>query len=94
MADPMMAVSSIPLPTYQTMQGTRDPLPVSSPKLIETNAANQAEADRSAAGDAFKTYLDATSITMVEKVLKRQLDAADLISQGSIYGQPGVAFGV
>lgn len=89
MSDPMMAASSMPVPTYQTMQGTRDPLPVSSPKLIEKTATTRLDDDRQDAGEDFKAYLDQTSITLVEKDQRKRLDAADLISQTSIYQQPG-----
>lgn len=90
MSDPMMATSSIPIPTYQTMQGTRDPLPVSSPKLAAATAQSRTEAQQ----DDFKTYLDQSSITLLEKGRSRQLDAADMISQTGIYRQPGVDFPV
>ena len=90
MSDPMMAASSIPLPTYQTMQGTRDPLPVSSPKLLDATAGAAAERSADAKQDDFQAYLDQSSITLVEKDRERRLDAADLIGQASVYRQPGI----
>jgi hypothetical protein len=94
MSDPIQSSSSIPLPSYQTLQGTRDPLPVTSPKAIERDAATRVEADRTDDMQAFQDYLDQGSITMVEDLnRKRQLDAADLIGRGSIYGQPGTSVG-
>ena len=90
MSDPMQATSSIPIPTYQTMQGTRDPLPVSSPRAMARDVQVETEARADKAGDAFKDYLDQTSITVLERRTGQQRDAADLISQGSTYLQPGI----
>lgn len=90
MSDPIQATSSIPLPAYQTLQGTSDPLPVSSPRAIERQADASATARTNEADDAFKAYLDQTSITLIERDQSRQRDAADLIGDQSVYRQPGI----
>ncbi len=89
MSDPIQATSSIPLPAYQTLQGTRDPLPVSSPRAIARQADATASARATEADDAFKAYLDQTSITLIESDQTRRRDAADLIGEQSVYRQPG-----
>lgn len=91
MSDPIQATSSIPLPTYQTLQGTHDPLPVSSSRAIERQADAATSAQRVEAEDAFKAYLDQTSITLIESNHRHQRDAAELIGDQSVYRQPGVA---
>lgn len=90
MSDPIQASSTIPLPTYQTLQGTRDPLPMTSPAAIEKDSDADVEARQADEKADFKAYLDKTSITLLEKTRAQQLDAADLISQSSTYLQPGV----
>ncbi|WP_375453297.1 hypothetical protein [uncultured Methylobacterium sp.] len=95
MIDPTPFARSTPLPDHQTAQASRDPLPVSSPKAIAQNADVRTERSAVAQADAFQTYLDQTSITLVESTTKkRHLDAADLIGQQSVYVAPGAALGV
>lgn len=91
MSDPIQATSSIPIPIYQTLQGTRDPLPVSSSRAIEQKADAANSAQRSEADDGFKAYLERTSITLIESNQRKERDAADLIGEQSVYRQPGIA---
>ena len=90
MPDPIQSSSSIPLPSYQTIQGSHDPLPVSSPRSLDRSAATRAADDGAVRADAFKSYLDQTSITVVERAKpKVQADVVDLINAGNVYAQPG-----
>ena len=92
MADPIQASSSIPLPSYQTLKGGHDPLPVSSPRALDRSSTARAEDDAANTAGAFKDHLDQTSVTLVEKSKPRkEVDVVDLINSGSVYGQPGTA---
>lgn len=94
MMDQVQRTSVVPLPVYQTIEGSHDPLPVTSPRLQEQKASDRAEAGIAAQSDAFKDYLDQSSITVVEDVSKkRHPDAADLISRNSVYVGPGLLVG-
>ena len=84
MPDPIQASSAMPLPSYQTLQGT-------SPTEIRKSADSRTGTDESRAADAFKDYLDRTSITTVERQQRRpEADAVDMFLQNSVYGQAGV----
>ena len=50
--------------------------------VVRVNVPNEAD-------DAFKAYLDQTSITLIESDQTRRRDAADLIGEQSVYRQPG-----
>ena len=90
MADPIQSSSSIPLPSYQTLKGGQDPLPPSSPRALDRASTARAKDDADAKADAFKDHLDKTSTTLVEKAKpKKEADVVDLITGGSVYGQPG-----
>ncbi len=91
MPDPIQASSAMPLPSYQTLQGTRDPLPLSSPAELRKSADSRTGTDEARAADAFKDYLDRTSITTVERQQRKpEADAVDMFLQNSAYGQAGV----
>lgn len=94
MIDQVQRTSVVPLPAYQTIEGSHDPLPITSPRLQEQTASHRAEAGIAAQSDAFKDYLDQSSITVLEDASKkRHPNAADLISQNSVYVVPGLVVG-
>ena len=94
MIDQVQRTSTVPLPAYQTVAGSQDPLPITSPRLQEEKATDRAEAGMTAQSDAFKDYLDQSGITVLEDVSKkRHPDAADLIGQNSVYVAPGLVVG-
>lgn len=89
MTDAIQRSSTIPLPAYQTGQDAKDPVPVSSPRALDRSSAARADDDALADAGAFKDYLDRTSVTVVEKAKpKHQMDAADMVAQGGVYGMP------
>ena len=90
MVDPIQRSSSIPVPSFQTEQGTQDPLPVSSPREQKRVGDDIREQDRQDDGAAFEDYLNDSSIMTLEKAKRGQnVDAAGEIESASVYSQPG-----
>lgn len=89
MTDALQASSSLPLPAYQTIQGSHDPLPLSSPQALSKALDARSAGDQADAVDDFKAYLDKTSVTLLAKTeTKPEVDTAALISQSSVYSTP------
>lgn len=89
MTDALQASSSLPLPAYQTIQGSHDPLPPSSPQALSKALDTRSADNKADAVDDFKSYLDQSSVTLLAKTeTKPEVDTAALISQSSVYSTP------
>jgi len=90
MVDPIQRTSSVPVPQFQTEQGTQDPLPVNAPREQQRVGDDIREDDRQDDGAAFEDYLNDSSIMTLEKAKRGQnVDTAGEIESASVYSQPG-----
>ncbi len=97
MADPvsasttMPAVSQTPLPRYQTIEATRDPLPVSSTRSLNETLEARGEQTAVSRNKDFEDYLNNTSIlTTTSTTRSIVFDPIQELERQSIYLQPGM----
>ena len=90
MADPIQARSSIPVPVYQQVKGSLDPLPPESKEMQARIETNQGDKKVETQDDKFKDYLDQASITNLEANQQgTEYSVADDIQNKSVYKTPG-----
>lgn len=90
MVDPIQRTSSVPVPSFQTEQGTQDPLPVNSAREQQRVGDDIRKDDKQDETAAFEDYLNDTTILTLEKAKQgTTADPAGEIESGSVYSQPG-----
>lgn len=97
MADPVSsstvtpAISQTPLPRHQTIEATRDPLPVSSTRSLNETLEARGEQTAVTRNRDFEDYLNNTSITSTSTPTRTvAFDPIQELERQSIYIQPGM----
>jgi hypothetical protein len=91
MSDPIQRSSSLPVPAYQTLQGSQNPAETSSPKSIQRADDTVVEAKEETRTGNFEDYLNQQSVTTLEKTIETTVfDTASAINKDGVYQQPGV----
>jgi hypothetical protein len=70
MVDSIQASVSIPIPKYQTGEGTHDPLPTTSPAEIDRSDNARHDQTQQTKKDDFEHYLNQRSITNLAETTK------------------------
>lgn len=88
--DPIQNSSSLPLPNYQTVQGSHNPLPVNGPEQATQDTLQATNTANANATSDFEAYLNASSITqIISDHANAEYDAAQAIRNSSVYKDPG-----
>jgi hypothetical protein len=89
MVDSIQASVSIPIPKYQTGEGTHDPLPTTSPAEIDRSDNARHDQTQQTKKDDFEHYLNQRSITNLAETTKSQsFDTVKDIEERGVYHHP------
>lgn len=88
--DPIQNSSTVPLPNYQTVQGSHNPLPVNGPEQSAQDTLQATNTANANATSSFEAYLNASSITqLISDQANSEYDTAQAIRNSSVYKDPG-----
>lgn len=95
MVDPIQRSSALPLPDFQTNQGTHNPVPLEAPREEQRLTEQVRGNDKDNATRDFADYLKDSSILTLEKAHEgKRYDPVDEITSASVYSQPGDKTGI
>jgi hypothetical protein len=95
MVDPIQRTSALPLPDFQTNQGTHNPVPLEAPREQQRLTDQVRGNDKDNSSRNFEDYLNRSSITTLEKAHQgKPYDPVDEITSASVYSQPGDKTGI
>lgn len=88
--DAIQNSSNLPLPNFQTVQGSHNPLPINGPEQTTQDSIQAANTATTNTTSEFEAYLNASSITqLISDKVNSEYDAAQAIRNSSVYKDPG-----